>query len=84
MNAKAQVVCFKYSIGRSFLGAVRQDRAAGGNEFRQFCRKGVAIVPVLLLLEGRGNDKAMCFFHYLKLLLKRHDDAMMGEAIRLD
>ena len=84
MDSQAQVVGLKYSICRSFLRTIRQDRAAGGNKLRKFCGKGIAIVPVLFLFEGRGNDKAMCFFHDLKLLLKRHDDAMMGEAIRLD
>ena len=84
MNTKAQVVCFQYSIRRSFLRTVRQDRAAGGNEFRQFGGKGVAIVAVFFLIEGRGDDKAMSFFHDLKLLLKRHDDTMMGEAIRMN
>ena len=81
MDAKTQVVGLKYSVRRSFLRTIRQDRTAGDNEFRQFSGKGVAIVPMLFLLEGRGNDKAMCFFYDFKLLLKRHDDAMMGEAI---
>ena len=84
MYAKAQVIRFQYSICRSFLRSVRYDRAAGGNEFRKFGGKGVAIVPVFLLLEGRGDDKAMSIFHNLKLLLKRHNDAMMGNAICLD
>ena len=84
MDTEAQVVCFQYSVGRRFLGAVREDRATGGNELRQFGGKGVAIVLMLFLLERRGDDKAMCFFHDLKLLLKGHDDAMMGEAICMD
>ena len=41
-------------------------------------------MTMFLLVEGRGNDKAMSAFHDLKLLLKRHDNSMMGEAIRMD
>ena len=84
MDSQAQVVGLKYSICRSFLRTIRQDRAAGGNEFRQFGGKGVAIVPMLLFFEGGGDYKAMSFFHDLKLLLKGHDDAMMGEAILMN
>ena len=84
MDAKAKVVGLKYSIGGSFLGTVRQNWASGSNELREFGWKGVAIVPMLLLLERRGDDKAMSFFHDLKLSLKRHNDAMMFTAIRMD
>ena len=83
MDSQAQVVGLKYSICRSFLRTIRQDRAAGGNKLRKFCGKGIAIVPVLLLFEGRGYNKAMSFSHDIKLFIKRHD-TMMSEAIQID